>query len=157
MYGWNHMKYAISYLFINEKHEHFIINKFQKFVFGTLAQAKIYRLNDCWLRFKSFCIWFYMIGYDVYHRKTMFKVISIITKPWQHSKYYEMWRNISTKLIKNNLVFSILTSRNDALDLDHVLLQARFMNLFLNHVYSKRFFHDIAIPSLTTNENNFPG
>ena len=28
--------------------------------------------------------------YDVYHRKMMFKVISIITKPGKHSKYNEI-------------------------------------------------------------------
>ena len=31
-----------------------------------------------------------MIEYDVYHRKVMFKVISIITKPGKHSKYNEI-------------------------------------------------------------------
>ena len=31
-----------------------------------------------------------MVEYDVYHRKMMFKVICMQSKPWKHSKYNEI-------------------------------------------------------------------
>ena len=49
------------------------------------------------MMFKSFSIWLYMMKYDVYHRKMMFKVISITTKPCKHPKYNEIWRNTLKK------------------------------------------------------------
>ena len=57
-----------------------------------------------------------MIEYDVYHRKTLFKVIYRQSKPCNHSKYHEIWRNTSKKWRgRKILLFSISTLWNDAL------------------------------------------
>ena len=85
------MQYTIYSLM--KKHEHFMLKKnvLALWIFQKNTE------NDFWIWFKSFCIWFYMIEYDVYHRKMMFKVICMQSKPGKHAKYNEMWRNTSKK------------------------------------------------------------
>ena len=83
------MQYTIISLM--KKHEHFMLKKSLKLLKSKKSE------NDFWVWFKSFCIWFYMIEYDVYHRKTLFKVICMQSKLAKHSKYNEILRNTSKK------------------------------------------------------------
>ena len=107
------MKYSTYYQFDNENpwtlHFYFSLK-------GVLVlwQNKKYRKYRILIWVKLFCIWFYMIEYDVYHRKTLFRVISITTKPCKHSKHNEIWRNTS-KQKSNNLTIYDFYPWSDAL------------------------------------------
>ena len=80
-------------------------------IFGTIKKNG----NDLWKIFKSFCICFYMIEYDVYHRTTKFKMICKLSKLAKHSKYNEIWGKLRKMKMSRNLIISISTPWNDSL------------------------------------------
>ena len=110
------MQYTIYSLM--KKHEHFMFfKKCLRNVLVLWCNQKIPKKLTFECESNHFVydsIWLNMM-YII--EKWCFEVISIITKPGKHSKYNEIWRNNFEKNEngQKNLVFSISTLRNDAL------------------------------------------
>ena len=90
------MKYAIYFQFINEKDWILHASKIWKNAL-VLWFFKKYPKNYFWIWTKSFCIWFYMIEYDVYHRKWCLKwfICRVSQKNIQNTTKCEeiLWKN----------------------------------------------------------------